>query len=357
MIQRSRYQSVSRFLLEKIGSTALKKAAIIFLKLAVPAALFVYLLARVEPEHYRAFWEQPKRWHLILAAQFCAIIAIVLGILRWRWLVRAFDIPFSIVEALRIGFLGYLLNFVSFGSVGGDVFKAILVAKDKPDRRPEAVASVLLDRSVGLLGLVILTCASLFAFSGTGLPAVLVLLRNWMTGLLVLASSALMLAIFSGAWFERLLNWVSGWPLIGETLARMARAVRMLRGQPQTLISVIVVSVAVHSLLAFSIYLISCGVYPSHPSLVDHLKIVPPGLAVGAIPLAPGGLGYQEAALANLFATLPDMPEEFSGMLVATIFRLITLTIAGIGLMYYLFSHRREFQLAKDSASLAKSQQ
>lgn len=313
----------------------MKKAAIIFLKVAVPAALFAYLLWRVDPQHYKVFWEQPKRWDLMVLAQLVAFMAILVSILRWRWLVLAFDIPFTVSEAIRLGFLGYLLNFISFGSVGGDVFKAILVARNKPQRRPEAVVSVLLDRAIGLLGLIILAAGSLLLVSSTSLPTVLILIRDWAIALTIGSIAALLIAIYSGNWFERLLDWLQHLPLAGRIVVRMARAVRLLRNSPATLCGLIAMSVIVHGLLSLTVYLVSCGAYPNAPSLLDHLIVVPPALAAGAIPLAPGGLGYQEAALANLFNLLPNLPTDFSGMLVATIFRLLLVAIAGIGLVIY----------------------
>lgn len=82
--------------------------------------------------------------------------------------------------------------------------------------------------------------------------------------------------------------------------------------------------------------------------------VVPPGMAAGALPLAPGGIGLQEGALAGLFKQLPGLPENYSGMLVATVFRLITISIAGIGLVYYWASHGREFQLVSQSEPLVE---
>jgi uncharacterized membrane protein YbhN (UPF0104 family) len=132
----------------------------------------------------------------------------------------------------------------------------------------------------------------------------------------------------------------------------MARALRLLRDQHLTLLCVIVASVGVHSLLALSIYLISCGAYTQHPSLAEHLMVVPPALAAGAIPLAPGGLGYQEAAIAKLFETLPGLPDGYSGMLVATIYRLVTIVIAGFGLPFYWSKQTREVQNIAKQAEL-----
>ena len=52
---------------------------------------------------------------------------------------RALGIPFTLRNAFRLGFMGYLLNFVGPGAVGGDLFKAYFVASDQKSRRAEAV--------------------------------------------------------------------------------------------------------------------------------------------------------------------------------------------------------------------------
>ncbi len=326
-----------------------KKIAVTILKLGLPAALFVYLLWSVPAEDYRAFASQPKRWDLLLAAQLIALLAIIISFMRWRLLVLSFGISFTLREALRLGFLGYLLNFVSFGSVGGDVFKAILVARDKPEKRPEAVASVLLDRAIGLLGLVLLAWISLVIFDDGSLSPILLGIRRGAASVSLLALAGLAAAVFAGRWFDNLIDWGGRLPAIGETLARMARAVRDLRGHPQVLLVLTMLAVIVHSLLSVTIYLISSGVYAEHPTLKEHFMVVPPGMAAGALPLAPGGIGVQEGALAALFQQLSTLTEGFSGMLVATVYRLVTIVITGIGVIFYVSSHR-EFEFVKEES-------
>ncbi|MCA9183011.1 MAG: flippase-like domain-containing protein [Planctomycetales bacterium] len=321
------------------------------LKLALPAALFGYLLWSVPADDYRAFWSQSKRWELLLAAQLLALVAVIISFMRWRLLVLAFGIPFTIREALRLGFLGYLLNFISFGSVGGDVFKAILVARDRPEKRPEAVASVLVDRAIGLMGLVMLAWISLVLFAQDDLSPLLIGIKRGAAVLSVLSMFALAAAIFAGRWFDQMIQWVAGLPIVGETLARMARAVRQLRDAPGILLLLSGLAIFVHSLLAVTIYLISCGIYPEHPTLKEHMMVVPPGMAAGALPLAPGGLGVQEGALAGLFRQLPDLPRLFSAILVATVYRLITIAIAGIGVCFYMASHGREFKWVRQAST------
>ncbi len=65
------------------------------------------------------------------------------------------------LEAFRLGSICFLLSFVSAGSVGGDLFKAVFLARRRPGKRVEAVASVLVDRGVGLYGLLLVVAAAL----------------------------------------------------------------------------------------------------------------------------------------------------------------------------------------------------
>ena len=130
----------------------------------------------------------------------------------------------------------------------------------------------------------------------------------------------------------------------------MARATRLLRHHPAALPLLIGSSLVVHAMLTVSVYLVSWGLYSEAPSLQAHFVVVPPAMAAGALPLAPGGLGVQEGAIVALFRMLPDLPPAYSAVLVATVFRLITIAIAGVGMGYYLASHGREMRYAKQAA-------
>ena len=123
----------------------------------MPLVIIAWLLASVPPEQYQQFKNRPKNWPLLLAAMVVVFCAVALTFVRWYLLVRAL-LRFRILDAFRLGFLGYLFNFVSVGSVGGDLFKAFFIAREQPGRRAEAVATVMVDRVVGY-ALVLLTSA------------------------------------------------------------------------------------------------------------------------------------------------------------------------------------------------------
>ncbi len=74
-------------------------------------------------------------------------------LVRWYFLVRALDLPFTLGGALRVGLLGIFYSTVLPGSVGGDIVKAAVLARGQ-SRRTAAVATVLMDRAIALWGLV-----------------------------------------------------------------------------------------------------------------------------------------------------------------------------------------------------------
>src|SRR5262249_22201780 len=123
--------------------------------------------------------------------------ALLLTFVRWFILVRAQGLPFTLPNALRLGMIGNYFNTFLPGSVGGDIIKATFIAREQ-DRRTVAVATVVLDRVVGLCGLLWVVAVLGGAFWLTGvletLPAEtlsaaeregMALWLKWLTGLAI----------------------------------------------------------------------------------------------------------------------------------------------------------------------------
>ena len=86
----------------------------------------------------------------------CALIymsGVLLTFFRWYLLVRAQDLPLSLFNALRLGLVGFYFSSFLPSSIGGDIVKAVMIAREQR-RRTVAVATVLIDRALGLWGLV-----------------------------------------------------------------------------------------------------------------------------------------------------------------------------------------------------------
>ena len=137
-----------------------------FVKFGLAIGLIAWLLYGIfsDPEkavQLEQIMNGPKDLRLFALAFGLFFTGVVITFLRWQALVRALGFPFSTLDALRLGFLGYLFNFVAPGGVGGDIFKAVFIARQFHGRNAQAVATVLLDRIIGLYALLLVASAAI----------------------------------------------------------------------------------------------------------------------------------------------------------------------------------------------------
>src|SRR5262245_27483918 len=107
----------------------------------------------VQDDSFDRLWNEPKNWSMLAIAAALKLTAIMITFVRWFFLVRALNLPFRLRDAFRLGFLGYLFNLIAPGAVGGDLFKAVFIAREQPGRRGAAISSVIVDRLIGLYAL------------------------------------------------------------------------------------------------------------------------------------------------------------------------------------------------------------
>ncbi len=144
------------------AAVAVKKLAIFLLKVFGSGALIGYLVwDAIRNDAFRLLLEQPKDWGLLILGAGFFVASAVACFLRWGFLVRALSIPFSHSEALRLGMIGYLVNLAPMGVVGGDLVKMVLLARLGRSEPEHAVASVLVDRAIGLYMLFVVAGAAL----------------------------------------------------------------------------------------------------------------------------------------------------------------------------------------------------
>lgn len=311
-------------------------------KLALAVAILAYLVYSAQQD--KRFYElvsRPKDWMRLVVGFVCAFLSVALSFVRWQLLVVALGIKFRTVDALRLGSLGYVLNFVSPGNLGGDLVKSVLLARGQPGRRTEAVATVVVDRVMGLAAMLALASAGILAAGmlSTENDALrtlcYVILAATAAG--IVATGLLMFV--PGLTGPRLTDWAETIPLVGATVARLLGAARTYRNQKPLLVRAAALSLFVDLLYVVSFFLVAHGLPFKTPSLEQHLLIVPVATMAGAIPVTPGGLGTLEAATEALYRTMPDVDDV--GTIVTLAYRLTTVAVAIVGMLYYL-AHRAE---------------
>ena len=315
-----------------------KAAKTIFLaavKLLLPLLIIAWLLMRIEPEQWQALQQRPKHLRLLGAALVAALMAMVLSFWRWWMLVRCQGISLGLVEAFRLSAIGLLLSFVSAGSVGGDLFKMIFLARRCPGKGVEAVASVVLDRGIGLLALLLLVS---IVVASAGLRThpdlapvgqVVILLSG--SGLLILIA-----LLVGGRRIDQVVLKLSRLPRLGPLLSRLVGTLRAFGDHKSAIAAALLISLAVHLLLSLAVFGIARGLYgPLAPGLGDHLLIFPIANVATALPIAPAGLGVLELAMEWLYRVVPREPTVASGTVVALAFELVKVIMASVGMVFY----------------------
>ena len=232
------------------------------------------------------------------------------------------------------------MQFFSLGSVGGDVFKAVLIARGQPSQRLAGVASIAVDRMVGMLALLLFACGA-FTWSGDRgllppefLPLTIVFFVAALTGL-----GFVLLALYTPWRLTALTNRLPRSRWLWNFALRIDEGMGLYRTHRWTVLLAIVLGIVGHVLQATTLYYAARAITPNAPNLVQQLCIWPIAGMAGALPLTPAGLGTFDAAytyLYNWFAS-PD-PTVRIGLLITVIFRVICLVTAGVGMTFYLAS-------------------
>ncbi len=186
--------------------------------------------------------------YLSLALAFVFFAAAVpITMVRWWVLVRAQDLPFSLGNAFRLGYLSFFFSTILPGSVGGDLVKAAGIARGQ-SRRTVAVATVVMDRLIGLWGLfwiVALIGGAFWLAGGLGGraegPSKLVV----GAALAVTAASVavwLLMGLLSDARATRLADRLEKLPKVGGSVAELWRAVWMYRQRQGSVFIALVLS-------------------------------------------------------------------------------------------------------------------
>lgn len=322
-------------------ASPLRRSLGFIVKFTVPVAIIAWLLWSIEPEQWEELRGQQKHVGLLVAALSLALLALATSFVRWGLLVRCQGIPLSLVETLRLGAIGFLLSFVSVGSVGGDLFKAIFLARRSPGKRVEAVASVIVDRGSGLFGLLLIASLALLFAPPVAAAEDRETLRQMGRGATLLMGLGAVLTavlVLGGRSIDRLVQGASRLRLVGPYLARGALPLRAFHTHPWGFANSVVLSVVVQSLFAASVYLIAAGLYGGKqaiPTLTEHFIIVPFGMLASSLPIAPAGLGLFEAAVEWGYRVVPAIVTKASGTMVALVFEFVKVVLAVAGVIFY----------------------
>jgi uncharacterized protein (TIRG00374 family) len=336
-----------------------RKVLSLVVKLAVSGVLVGFLAVRAARDpQFGALVAGQKQWPVLVCALPVCLLAVTITILRWRILIHALGLSFSTREVLRAGFLGYLANLLPLGLVAGDSLKAVMLIHRNPGHKTESVASVLVDRVIGLYALLLLAAiASLFlppaalAALAPADRAAIVRLCLSVQAATIVSTCGLVLVLIPAVTESRLWDLVEHTPVVGRVLHKLVGAMRAYRRRVDLLLAAIGVSLVIHLCYVAAVVLMaqSIGIPANQrPSIGSIFIIVPPSMIAGALPI-----GFYETAITLLFraASPPGAPKNV-GLLIALAYRIIQITIATIGVGYWLSGRTEVRELMHEAQTL-----
>jgi len=268
---------------------------------------------------------------LLLAAVLIFQTSLILTYIRWYSLVRVIEPRFTLRSTLLLGFIGYVFNLVIPGAVGGDLIKAAYLVR-MHIRKTQAVASMVIDRILGLLGLFLLaSIAGAIAWSWSTPVVQRLILAAWVaTG-----AGILLLAAIFGQVLTRFLpaSSQSGHGRLAMIVSELKTMSSTYRKRLDVVFLGLGISVLGHTLNVVAFYLMGWMLFPNMTTtLAQHFLMGPLTLFTMVVPLPFGALGLSESVGDQLFG-LVGHP---SGGLAMMGFRVLMYACGLIGACVYL---------------------
>ncbi|HQY61380.1 MAG: flippase-like domain-containing protein [Myxococcales bacterium] len=277
-------------------------------KLAFTGALLTWLARKgaLDMRALGVFLE--NTWLLLLNVVVFCTASVFIATVRWRLLVNLSGAHVGFWRSVSLQFVSLFFNVVIPGNVGGDVLKALYVARDEPkERRAGLLLVAFVERVVGLAGLITV-----------GLIVVLVRGRTlWQDELFrPLISLVLLLgagfvvgpAVFVlvmrsyGARLEAVAEGSTS--PVGRLAQKVIAAFRLVSARPSLLLASLGLSMALHGTNMLFFMLLAAVVGHQEVTLGAIATIYPIGLLSLMLPVSAAGMGVGHMAFEKLFTAV-----------------------------------------------------
>ena len=297
-------------------------------------------------------------WSCLGIALGIRFVSMLATFARWRLLVGGIGLPLSFAGTFRLGILGEACNLMGPGAVGGDLVKAALLAKNHPRRIASIMATVFLDRILGMWALFFLGALASLSPAGTkpGPDMQWAVLALW--GGSVAGMIGIGLMFVPAFTHSRLMHWLTTWKFVGRIVKELMDSIELYQGTPQIVIGAAGLGLLGHLGFLTSFFFCAQALHQGqvYPGFVDHVVGLPLPEALSAFIPTPGGIGALEGAVAIFYrqhqlsldplSTRQELETAITnGTLTALGYRLTVIVWGAVGIVYY-FASRGEIRQA-----------
>jgi glycosyltransferase 2 family protein len=238
--------------------------------------------------------------HLDLSRLLLAVLAfgpaIFLMSVRWQMLLRMSEVRIAFGTIVRLHYMGFFFNMFMPGGLGGDVIKAVYVTGHSPGKKAEAATMVLVDRVIGLVGLLLIAGTVILIdyrkFGGIALEVGLL-------SLMIVVGAFL----FFSAKFRKFVRYERIIAILprSDVLKRIDTVLFELQGNGRVLVAALALTVFVQLVEVLGVYLAggALGMIKAEPR--HYLAFVSVGYLFNALPISFGGIGVMEGSYMEMF--------------------------------------------------------
>ncbi|MBX3021673.1 MAG: flippase-like domain-containing protein [Bdellovibrionales bacterium] len=303
----------------------------LILKVTIAVLLIGYLVksGHLDPKD---LWELMTLPNIVIAL---LIIGANIFMAAWRWIVllraRGFTVPLFYGWSLYM--IGIFFNHALPGAVGGDLVRGYYLVNDHPERRMDAVMSVLIDRVLGLYSFFILTLVAVafdfdFVMGHEQIRWVALMCFMVFTGMtlfFLIVFSHRLSEMFGLKFFEKRI------PIVHK----MVVSLQYFGANRMVIVYSVGISLVAQMIGMLFFYAMAQMSGEAGVTWNAIMFAVPMGFLVTAVPIAPAGIGVGQVAFLYLFQAYLQRPTQF-GATAITAFQLATACWALVGAVFYL---------------------
>jgi uncharacterized membrane protein YbhN (UPF0104 family) len=273
----------------------------LWLRLLITVAILGYLALHIDMTAAARAVLRVSLPHLAAVLVLVAVDRAVM-ILRWVLLLRASAVRIATSRAASIFLISSFVGSFLPAGVGGDVARAYGLSRGNASGS-EALASVAVDRLLGILSLLVMGAVGLLLWNaGEG--------TDWRVAVAAFSLFGLCVAAFWADLIARLLvprSWHGS--AIGRRLLDVGDAVARYRGRGAVLSQVMGLSLVVQLLRITQAYLLGAGLGITVPFRY-YLLFMPVGLLMLLLPISISGFGLPQGAIVWLLRPMQVADEQ-----------------------------------------------
>lgn len=292
-----------------------------FIKIAFTIVIFYFLFKNLDFKEFASILIEANV-ALLLIALFFQVASILFAAYRWRLIMQLLEYKERVSFYVQSYFKGMFFNQLLPGSIGGDAVKIYDLSK-KGYSNKYSIFGVLIDRAVGLVGLLILSFIFNLLFYGT--------FPDWLFQLIFLITSGGIISFVIGIYLHKI-AFLEKVKLLNY-FYRLSKKIDELYTVRKDLFFHLSISVLVHACSIIAIYNIALSIGVDLPFYYYFIAI-PPVFLFMIVPISFAGWGIREGSMVAILMLVGVAKEKI--LVISIVYGILVIISSLPGVLFWI---------------------